>query len=102
MLLPVEDRGGVAGAYEKSVSIGRRKGESWGWIRIVGFWYIGWGEATGVNIWLAYAVWGYEMCEFADDGRWKYMACGWKVDCPDGWGVKCPCWRAFSPWGSGL
>jgi len=41
LTLPVEDRGGVAGAYEKSVSMGRRKGESWGWMRIVGFWYMG-------------------------------------------------------------
>jgi hypothetical protein len=53
VLLPVEDRGGVAGAYEKSVSIGRKYGESWGWMRMVGFWYMGCGDATGVNIWLA-------------------------------------------------
>jgi hypothetical protein len=43
-LLPEDDSGGVAGTYrisEKSVSIGCRYGESWGWMRMVGFWYIG-------------------------------------------------------------
>lgn len=40
MLLPDEDRGGVAGANrrsEKSVSIGCRYGEFCSWIRMVGF-----------------------------------------------------------------
>jgi len=61
MLLPDEDRGGVAGANrisEKSVSMGCRKGESWDWKRMAGFWYMGWGDATGVSIWLAYDICG--------------------------------------------
>ena len=55
-LLPDEDSGGVAGANrmsEKSVSMGWRKGESWGWMRMVGLPTIGLGEATGVSIWFA-------------------------------------------------
>jgi hypothetical protein len=89
MLLPQDDSGGVAGANcisEKSVSMGCKNGESWGWIRMVGFPHMGLGDATGVNSWFAYAVWGYEAWEFADDGRWKTMFWGWNVcsDCPDG------------------
>jgi hypothetical protein len=50
MALPDDDNGGVAGANrmsEKSVSNGCRYGESC-WMRIVGFWYMGCGDATGV------------------------------------------------------
>ena len=60
MLLPDDERGGVAGVYgrpEKSVSIGCKKGECCSWMRMVGFWYIGCGDATGVNMWFAYAAW---------------------------------------------
>jgi len=91
MLLPDDDSGGVAGANrisEKSVSIGCKKGESWGCTRMAGFWYMGLGDATGVSIWFAYAVCcGYEVvCEFAEEGLWKTICWGCIVwSCwPDG------------------
>jgi hypothetical protein len=83
MELADEDNGGVAGAYrisEKSVSSGWRNGESCCWMRMVGFWYIGCGDATGVmSGWFAYEVLGYWPWEPDDDGRWNVMLDGQKT-----------------------
>jgi len=80
MALPDDESGGVAGAKrisEKSVSKGCRYGESC-WMRIVGFWYMGCGEAKGVmSDWGTYVDLGpYEFWESDEEGRLKTMLGG--------------------------
>lgn len=90
MLLPHDDSGGVAGEKVKSVSIGRRKGESCCWIKMAGFWYNGWGEATGVSkVLVLNDGWkGVEGELDEEDGRCNKS--GWNICCcgADGWAVK--------------
>jgi hypothetical protein len=83
MALPEVESGGVDGAWQ-SVSIGYRYGESC-CTKMVGFWYTGCGDWTGVIIWAA--NWGgicwYATWEQDEDGLWyicgAYMA---MASCP--------------------